>query len=191
MATAALSAYIRKATSRSLVLAYSCGRCNDFFTAHMYHHNHHQRFQRPPRPGRRPARPLPWLSCDRRVDSLLEAKSKNSATAALSAYVRKAPSRPFVLAYSCVGAKQTKLAVGLRMSLQRLFGHLMQSASKQPAICIDTRPCRCRAARGSPPGGTVLCTSPEVRAGVAWPGAWCAIVGGSDRAALSRLAETV
>ena len=118
-------------------------------------------------------------------------KSKNSATAALSAYVRKAPSRPFVLAYSCVGAKQTKLAVGLRMSLQRLFGHLMQSASKQPAICIDTRPCRCRAARGSPPGGTVLCTSPEVRAGVAWPGAWCAIVGGSDRAALSRLAETV
>jgi len=153
MATAALSAYIRKATSRSLVLAYSCGRCNDFFTAHMYHHNHHQRFQRPPRPGRRPARPLPWLSCDRRVDSLLEAKSKNSATAALSAYVRKAPSRPFVLAYSCVGAKQTKLAVGLRMSLQRLFGHLMQSASKQPAIpitaaCSQQQRVNCQSAPG-------------------------------------------
>ncbi len=94
MATAALSAYIRKATSRSLVLAYSCGRCNDFFTAHMYHHNHHQRFQRPPRPGRRPARPLPWLSCDRRVDSLLEAQQIKKFSDCRAVRVRQESAQP-------------------------------------------------------------------------------------------------
>lgn len=146
MATDALSAYVRKATSRSLVLAYSCGRCIDFFTAHMYHQNHHQRFQRPPRPGRRPAGPLPWLSWDRHVDSVLEAQQSKDFSDCRAVRVRQeGASRPFVLAHCCVGAKQTKLTVGIRHEPSKAFwpphAERFEATSDAYNGCVFTREC--------------------------------------------------